>query len=92
MLGLSGEVAIEWNTYTTALRSVSISLKNEPDLLLWVGGDALGVLTVKNIYIALIHLLDFGIDNFWIQILWKWPVPIKIKLFIWLSAKEKVLT
>jgi hypothetical protein len=45
--------------FTTSLRSVGISLKNEPDLLLWAGGDAFGVLTVKNIYIALLHPLDY---------------------------------
>jgi hypothetical protein len=62
-LNLSGEVATEWDTYSSALRSVGISLISEPDSLLWVGGDALGVLSVKNIYIALLHPLDFRINN-----------------------------
>jgi ribonuclease HI len=36
--------------------------------------------------------MDYSCDSLWIQNLWKWPVPLKIKLFIWLSAKGKVLT
>jgi hypothetical protein len=66
--------------------------KDETDSLLWAGGDASGVLSVKNLYTALLQPLDFCSDNVWIQKLWKWPLQLKVKLFIWLAAKEKVLT
>jgi hypothetical protein len=91
-LNLSGQDATDWDSYTVALRSVGISLNDEPDSLLWAGGDATGVISVKNIYTALLHPLDFGVDSTWLHRLWKWSIPLKCKFFIWLSAKEKVLT
>jgi hypothetical protein len=91
-LNLSGEATTDWDTFSSALRSAGISLNSESDTIFWAGGDASGVLTVKKLYTALLQQLDFGIDNLWFHRLWKWLIPLKIKLFIWLSAKGKVLT
>jgi len=91
-LGLSGEATTEWKVFVKSLRSTTIFLKHETDYLLWAGGDTSGVLTIKNIYTDLLCLLDYCCDSVWIQKMWKWPLQLKIKLFIWLGAKEKVLT
>jgi hypothetical protein len=58
----------------------------------WVGGDASGVISVKNLYQALIKPLDFHCEKAWILKLWKWPIQLKIKLFLWLAAFDKILT
>jgi hypothetical protein len=49
-LSLDGPLALEWSRYTSALKGAGITLTDQPDLLLWAGGDATGSLTVKNIY------------------------------------------
>jgi hypothetical protein len=91
-LNLNGDAASEWDTFTSALRSAGISLNSDSDTIIWAGGDASGVISIKNIYMALLQQLNFGTDLLWLHRLWKWPIPLKIKLFIWLSAKGKVLT
>jgi hypothetical protein len=58
----------------------------------WTGGDASGVISVKNLYKVLnlsqIHPTLSG----WMVHLWKWQIQLKIKLFLWLAANHKVLT
>jgi hypothetical protein len=60
--------------------------------LVWVGGDAFGVISVKNIYQALLKPLDFHSEKGWVLKLWKWPLQLKIKLFLWLVTFDKILT
>jgi ribonuclease HI len=91
-LNLGGDAASDWDAFTQALRSAGISLSTTSDSIIWAGGDATGVTTVKNIYTALLQQLNFHADLRWFQRLWKWPIPLKIKKFIWLSAKGKTLT
>jgi hypothetical protein len=52
-LALGGLWATEWTCFIAAIRSIDISLTDDPDLLLWAGGDVTGTLTVKNLYAAL---------------------------------------
>jgi ribonuclease HI len=91
-LNLDGRWASEWNRFSTALKSVGISLTEEPDSLLWTGGDGSGLLTVKNLYEALFS--HFRPESFssWLHQIWCWKVPLKFKLFAWLAGKDKVLT
>jgi hypothetical protein len=56
------------------------------------GGDATGSITVKNIYAALLQQLNLGDEISWIQQIWNWKVPLKLKLFIWLAGKERILS
>jgi ribonuclease HI len=32
------------------------------------------------------------VDRSWFSLLWRWAIPLKLKLFIWLAGKEKSLT
>lgn len=91
-LVLGGSWATEWNCYIAAIRGVGISLTVEPDSLLWAGGDATGTLTVKNLYAALQSQSLLSVDSSWFFQLWKWTIPLKIKLFLWLAGKGKILT
>jgi hypothetical protein len=49
-LRLSEPLASEWTLFITALKGAGISLKAEPDVLLWAGGDGSGKITAKNLY------------------------------------------
>jgi ribonuclease HI len=91
-LSLQGQLATEWDVYTTALKSAGVSLSNAPDSLLWAGGDASGLLTVKNAYLALLPPTTDGVEAPWLLSLWKWSIPLKIRLFCWLCVKKKPLT
>jgi hypothetical protein len=91
-LNLDGKWASDWNLFSTALKSAGISLTADPDSLLWTGGDGSGLLTVKNIYVALFS--HFHPESFpsWLRQIWNWKVPLKLKLFVWLAGQDKVLT
>jgi ribonuclease HI len=91
-LSLSGGEAIEWCSYIEALNSAGISILAEPDVLLWAGGDASGIISVKNLYLALEKQLNLVSDFSWIFQLWNWKLPLKLKLFMWLAGKGKILT
>jgi hypothetical protein len=51
-LGLVGDLALEWDRFHCALIINGIQLSENPDQLIWMGGDESGVLTVKNAYEA----------------------------------------
>lgn len=91
-LNLDGRWALEWNRFSTALKSAGISLTTAPDSLLWTGGDASGLLTVKNLYEALFSHYQPELLSTWFQQIWRWKVPLKFKLFAWLAGKDKVIT
>jgi hypothetical protein len=91
-LSLDGSIAIEWCRYTSALKGAGISLSDQPDTLLWAGGDATGSITVKNIYAAFLHQMRLEVDCSWIRQIWKWEVPLKLKLFTWLAGRGKILS
>jgi hypothetical protein len=91
-LPLFGSMALEWDSYTAALKQAGISLTDARDSLIWAGGDATGRVSVKNIYAALLPALDVDALPPWLFQMWKWPLPLKHKLFIWLCANGKALT
>jgi hypothetical protein len=91
-LSLFGLQAWEWNSFTSALKRSGITLSENPDCLVWAGGDSSGSITVKNLYSALLNQLSFEIDSSWVRQIWNWKIPLKIKLFTWLAGREKILT
>jgi ribonuclease HI len=83
---------MEWDSFTAALKCAGISLTDAQDSLIWAGGDASGIVSVKNIYAALLPALDVDANPSWLFQMWKWLFPLKHKLFIWLCANGKALT
>jgi hypothetical protein len=69
-----------------------VSLYETNDNLLWTGGNSTGKVTVENIYYALISTQDFPIWRGWKVNIWKWKLQLKIKLFIWMAAKNRILS
>lgn len=91
-LRLSEPLASEWTHYIAALKEAGISLKAEPDVLLWAGGDGSGKITANNLYFALQKQFIAGPGLPWSHKLWKLQMPLKLKLFAWLAGFDKLLT
>ena len=57
-MDLIGDLAAEWDHFRRALQALSVSLSENEDELLWIGGDSSGSLSKKNVYAALISTLN----------------------------------
>jgi hypothetical protein len=79
-------------SFRIALIGAGASIQDTKDELMWTGGDTSGSLTVKNAYMALISTQRFPSYGGWRYNIWKWDLQLKIKLFIWLAAENKILT
>jgi hypothetical protein len=91
-LGLEADFADEWDSYRRHLIDSGIKLVDMPDELIWTGGDKSGQITVKNVYEALSNKIwNYKIGG-WRRIMWTWDCPLKLKLFVWLSVENKILT
>jgi hypothetical protein len=89
---LSEPLTTEWNRFTSALKGAGISLKAEPDVLSWAGGDGSGLISAKNLYNALQNRFYTVPCLPWTNKLWKLQLPLKLKLFSWLVGNDKLLT
>jgi hypothetical protein len=49
-------------------------------------------LTTKNVYTALLSSQNLQVATGWCKNFWFWNIQMKIKLFFWLVAENKVLT
>jgi ribonuclease HI len=85
-------MASEWDAFTNALKSAGIALNGGQDTLIWAGGDASGHLTVKNVYLALLHPLALAACSPRLHSIWNWPLPLKLQLFFWMCVQGKILT
>jgi hypothetical protein len=87
-LGLSGDMAIEWDLYRRALIDSGVLLQDKEDVLMWIGGDNSGVPSVKNFYWGIISTKNLKKVELWQQSIWHWKIQLKIKLFIWLVGRK----
>jgi len=85
-------VAKEWDLFYRALIGSGIQLQDILDELKWIGGDKSGLLYVKNVYDALASTKWQQSIGGWRHSCWKGDLTLKIKLFIWLSMENKILT
>jgi hypothetical protein len=56
------------------------------------GGRFVGTISVKNVYVATEKKKWNFVIGGWRKYLWSWDCPLKIKLFTWLIAENKILT
>jgi ribonuclease HI len=81
----------EWDEFTHQLKASGVRLHSQADSLIWTGGDRSGLLTAKNVYLALAaHNWKTLIPN-WRQRIWRESGPLKHKLFAWLLLENKLL-
>jgi hypothetical protein len=91
-LDLAEPLAEEWDRYRKSLIESGISLVEKHDELILIGGNKAGYITVKNGYEALSKSLWNTNLGGWRRKIWKWECPLKIKLFVWLLAENKILS
>jgi len=83
---------VEWDKYKRALQASSISILDSIDELTWTGGDSIRNFTTKNVYEAIISILNFQNIKNWHKRIWKGNIQLKIKLFLWLTVENNILT
>jgi hypothetical protein len=91
-IGLSSDLANEWDHFRKELMDFGAYLQNHEDTLLWTGGDHSGIPTIKNFYWAILSTKNLRKFGGWHRAMWKWKIQLKIKLFIWLAVEGKILT
>lgn len=82
-----------WGNYIARFSAAGIKFNSEPNSLTWDGPGGNGILNVKNLY----NVLERNTPNphlprWWHRRLWKWNIPPKLRLFIWLCFHNKILT
>jgi hypothetical protein len=91
-LGLERDLTLEWNSLRFALINNGVQLLENPDKIIWMGGDASRQLTVKNAYEALEKKNWCFMIGGWRKSMWSWACPLKIHLFTRLMAENNILT
>ena len=92
LLGLASRNAEEWDIFTIALKQGNVYLLDSLDKLVWLYNSRDGKVTANLAYKSTISVeIPFEID-WWMEWLWKGTLLLKIKLFSWLSLKNKILT
>jgi len=90
-LGLTRDLAKEWDFYYRALIGSGVQLQDIFDELKWIGCDNSSELSVKSVYCALaLKIWQHPISS-WRRKLWTWDLALKIKFFIWLCVENKIL-
>jgi hypothetical protein len=60
--------------------------------MIWDCGDNTGIFSVKKLYTAITTSVWPSTITGWRLNLWKWKLPLKLKIFTWLSLKKKIPT
>jgi hypothetical protein len=83
---------MEWDSFCNELNRVGITLNDSEDQMMWDGGDNTDIISVKNIYNAIANTEWPNNITGWRIDFWKWKFPLKIKIFTWLTLKNKIPT
>ncbi len=78
------------NRELVALRTItdSVALRAEPDTITWRWSER-GCFTVRSAYL---FLMFDGVEDCRIPHLWRIKIPPKLKVFLWLAARNRLLT
>jgi len=91
-LHLDGSVAMEWRGFITGLNQNAIYLKISPDRLVWTWNSQNGQVEVKEAYAALVSQEVPDEATWWSYLIWKVNAPLKMRCFMWLCLRNKVMT
>jgi len=59
---------------------------------MWIEGDNSRLISVKNVYTTITNNIWHHNIGGWRRHLWSWNISQKIRLFTWLSIKNKIIT
>jgi hypothetical protein len=91
-LALPSILTLEWNSFRHHLVGTGIQLHDAEDQPTWTGGDRSGFLSARNVYTEIANHHWPSNTGGWKNKLWTWSIPLKIKLFFWLSLDNKINT
>ena len=89
---LNLQIQEEWNGYIQNLKACGFTLNYQDDILYWSWNTSDGSLFATLDYEAITTSLCSLGNNWWYRILWKWNLPLKLKLFGWCCLENKILT
>ena len=91
-LGISKDYQEEWKSYITWLNSCGYKLLEMEDQLYWSWNTINGEINANYSFDSMLSNLGTGLECWWYRYLWKWLIPLKIKLLCWLMMENKILT
>jgi hypothetical protein len=91
-LGLSGDLATEWNNFLLILKSSGITLNNTNDKIVWSWNKAMGTITANLAYQSISNNYHKERTRWWFKSIWKVNIPSKITCFMWLCLKDCIIT
>ncbi|KAL4200589.1 hypothetical protein AMTRI_Chr02g211910 [Amborella trichopoda] len=86
---LCNELLGQWCQLMESLDEVYVSINGEDELIWEIESN--GLFSVKSCY-NLFFYDQWRWSNSNIAQMWKWPIPHKVQIFIWLAAQDKILT
>lgn len=90
-LGFIGCLAEEWTVFIAGLIHGHIQIKDMEDVLLWAWNTQSGVVTAKLAYESI--FAKSRVETcWWYTRLWRWSIPPKLQIFMWLVLENRVLT
>ena len=93
-LELGGEWKLLWDKYISGLEHDKIRLNHTQDTLIWTHNRQNGEITAALGYdiISNYYLEPSLYQNQFLEFLWSFSIPLKIKCFIWLAVGNRILT
>jgi hypothetical protein len=89
-LELASDLIVEWTNFYGSLYSAGVFLHNKEDRLLWTGRDCTGHISIAKKNSTIINSANIPNITGLCKRLWKWKIPLKVKLFTWLVDKNKI--
>jgi hypothetical protein len=91
-LDLIGEQKLEWENYVRGLKHSGFVLSDVRDKIVWTWDNKEGKVYAKQAYeVQFLEKMDVDLKEWMIDI-WKWKIPLRIKLFCWLMIENRILT
>ena len=90
--GLVGDQKEEWNNFFKGMVGSDFVINNSKYILLWSWDKKRGNVNANLAYkFRMVELREVE-PYFWYNELWNWQLPLKVKLFVWLMLKQRILT
>jgi len=88
-LELVGPLLVERHNFRCDLINSGILFQDKPDALILTGGDQTGIISVKNVYLAVEKLKWIHTTRIWRKTFWSWDCPLKLKFLFgrWLKTE-----
>ena len=83
---------MEWDNYVKGLVGSGFELNEENNTLIWSWNTKEGQVNAKQAYEVQMMEESEGCHMLWYKELWKWQIPLKVKLLCGLMLEQNILT